>query len=286
MEPTTLETLRPLEMLLNLAVAWGPRLLIALLVLGLGLLLSVLGERLTRWGVRRSGLEALAERLGVAKLLYGLGLKHGLARVVGKVVQVGLILISIALVAETLGLPGFAEGVGVLLEFFPRLITASLVLLGGMFGADVLARLVRRLGQRREDLQSPEFLSRLVYGGVLAMAFALAAEQLGLAVTLVNTILSIVVGGLVFGTALAFALGSRSVFENLVSAYYARRTFRTGDRIHALGQRGTIERYGALGAFVRTERGLTVVPCSRLVNEVVEIEASARESGEEENSRA
>lgn len=275
MEPMTPETLRPLELLLTQAVAWGPRMLMGLLVLLLGLVLSLIGERLTRWLVRRSGLEALAERLGVAKLLYGLGLKHGLARVTGKVVQVVLILISVALAAETLGLPGFAEGIGVLLEFFPRLVTASLVILGGMFGADLLARLVRRLGQRREDLQSPELLSRIVHGGVMAMAFALAAEQLGLAVTLVNTILSIVVGGLVFGTALAFALGSRGVFENLVSTYYARRTFRAGDRIRALGQRGVIERYGALGAFVRTEQGLTVMPSSRLVNEVVEIEDQA-----------
>ena len=79
----------------SLAQTYGPRLGAAAGIVLLGLVTAWLLAATTRWVVRRSGLEALAESVGVSRMLYGLGLRQGLPRVCGTVAGWSVVLASL-----------------------------------------------------------------------------------------------------------------------------------------------------------------------------------------------
>lgn len=259
----------------------APRALLGLVVLVLGLVAAVLAGRAARWLVEKTGLEGLAERMGVAKILYSVGIRFGLAELAGRVAKWATVLATFGVLAEVLGLPGVAEAAAVLLEFLPRFVTAGLVFLAGMVGADICARLVTGLGQRRDDVEHPEFVSKLVYYAILAVSVAMAAEQLGLQVSLISTLIEIVAAAAAFGLALALALSSKGVFSNLLAKHYAQRMFRPGDLLQVGEIRGKVLRYGPLIVWLDCEGGTVSVPCQALLDQAVVL--AAQESSEKED---
>ena len=257
-----------LEMLLGLA----PRAGLALLSLIVGLVVAYTGARVTRWFVRRTGLDALAERAGTARVLYSIGIKKGLPDVLARLVWIGVLLLTFAVVAETVGLPGVAEGIGALTEFIPRLVAAGMIVLGGVIAADILRGLVRRVATKRGDVDDPGLAGSVVYYLVLIVTFTLAAEQLGFATDLVNKLILITVAAALFSLGLAFALGGRQAFRSLVARYYAEGRFAPGDRISLSDVQGIVIRYSSVYVVLQSDEGKVVLPCARLLEEAVKLD--------------
>lgn len=273
MNPELTEALEPTRRVLEQAIALAPRALMLLLVLLVGLLLSSVAGRAARWLVRKSGLEALLEKAGVSRVLYAAGYTKSSADLLGGLVWAGGLLITLASAAETVGLPGVAEGIAAVIGFLPRLVVAGFLLVGGVLGADLLRRLLLGVTARRDDLDSPRFVAEVVYYTVLVVSGTLAAEHLGLETGLVNALIQITAAAGLFSAGLAFALGSRAVFQNLLGRLYAQKMFHPGDRLTVGGRTGVLVRFGTLSAYLQLEGGaLEVIPCGELIGGRVTIE--------------
>ncbi|MDH3726006.1 MAG: mechanosensitive ion channel [Myxococcales bacterium] len=244
----------------------APRIALVVGVLLLGLLVSVVLRRATRWGVRRVGLEDLGERAGISKALYALGIRRGLASFLGEVAFYAGLLITFSAVAELLGLDALAELGSTLTRFLPRALAAVLVFVGGLWLAGWLRGLVLRLGEREERLESPVLVAQIVYYAVFVIAITLAAQQAGLDTDLITLVIGIAVGGLVFGFALVFALSARTVFQNIIARHYCESSIRPGDEVEVEGVRGRVVRYTTVSVVLTTESGeARLVPCSALL---------------------
>lgn len=266
------ELTSPITQLAEDLLALAPRAGLALICLILGLVLAYILARVTRWAVRRVGLDALGERAGASRVLYGVGFKKGLPEALGKLVWIAVFLLTLAVVAETAGLPGVAEGIGALTEFIPRLVAAGMIVLGGVVAADLLRGLVRRVAQRRGDVDDPGLAGSVVYYLILIVTFTLAAEQLGFATDLVNKLILITVAAVLFSLGLSFALGSREAFRSMIGRYYAENRFRPGDRIRLADAEGVVVRYSSVYVVVQTDGGKLVLPCRRLLEESVRLD--------------
>lgn len=274
----------PVSRLVQHLLELAPRAGLALFCLILGTLTAYVLARVTRWAVRRVGIDSLAERAGASRVLYGAGIKHGIPEVLGKLVWVAVFLLTLAVVAETAGLPGVAEGIGALTEFIPRLVAAGMIVLGGVVAADLLRGLVRRVAARRGDVDDPGLAGSVVYYLILIVTFTLAAEQLGFATDLVNQLILVTVSAALFSLGLSFAFGSRQAFRGLVARYYAESRFRPGDRIALTDVDGVVVRYSSLFVVVQTETGKVVLPCRRLVEESVRLDDLPVEPGSDEGN--
>lgn len=273
MSPELTEAFEPTRKVLEQALALAPRAIMLLLVLTLGLLIAAVAGRLTRWMVRRSGLEALLEKAGVSRVLYAVGYKKSSARLLGGLVWTGGLLVTLASAAETVGLPGVAEGIAAVIELLPRLVVAGFILVGGVLGADLLRRLLLGVTTRREDLDAPRFVAEVVYYTVLVVSCTLAAEHLGLETGLIDALIQITAAAVLFSAGLAFALGSRPIFHNLLGRIYAQKMYQPGDRLLVGGRAGVLVRFGTLSAYLQGEDGgLEVVPCGELIGGRVIIE--------------
>ena len=256
-------------------MASAPRAALVLSVLVGGLLLTLVARSLTRWVVRRSGLEALAERVGASSLLYAVGHKDGVAHLMGRVVWLAGLLLTFAVVAELLGLPGLASGVEAVIGFLPRLMAAVLILLGGLLIGGLLRKVVLGWGRQRDEVESPEFVARLLYFTVVTVAVTMAVQQIGLETGLVNSLVMITLGAVLFSLGLSFALASRDAFRNIIARHYLERMARPGDHVRAGEDEGVVLRYSASSVIIKTESGEKILPCKALMEQAVELQRGA-----------
>ena len=266
--------------------AFAPRLLSGLLLLLVGFVLAHGARRATAWGVRRARIDALLERVGVSRLLYGVGLRTGVPESLGQIAWMVVVLVALVSAAEAIGLPGVAEGLAAVVAYVPRLMAAVIVMVAGAVAADFLRSLVHRAGAERVGLEAPEVVARLVWVTVMTVAATLAAEHLGVRTGLIEGLVLITGGGVVLAAALAFALGGRPIFTGLLARRYCEQAFQVGDRIELGDVRGELESFGGATAWLRdAEGGLLGVPCERLIREVVRVSPSEPEGdGEREDT--
>ncbi|MFZ5484442.1 MAG: mechanosensitive ion channel family protein [Pseudomonadota bacterium] len=185
-----------------------PKLLAALLLLGLGWLLA----RVLRAAVERLlkvlRFDTLAERSGLEALASAGGVNLSLSALVGSLAYWLAILVVAVSVASSLGLTTVAELLNRIALYLPNVLVAVLVLLFGT----LLARFVNRLMFTwLNGIKAPNALT-LSTGAeymVQVFAFFLALEQLQIGTQLVTAAFSIAFGGLVLALALSFGLGGR-----------------------------------------------------------------------------
>ena len=244
---------------------------IAAIVLG-GLLVSWIARRMTRWAVRKTGIDALAEKAGVAKLLYAVGARRGLDHVLGTVVWYAGLLLTAGLTAESAGLDAFASGVGTVVSYLPRVVAGLVVLAAGVALANILRKVVERFGKGREDVEQPQVLGTAAYYGTLVLSAIVAAGQAGLETELVESLLTTLVAIAAGAVAIAFALGSRESFHNLVAGHFLRRLARPGDKLELGDVQGTIVRYFGVCVVLDTRDGEVTLPCKAVLDERIKLQ--------------
>lgn len=261
-----------LDSLKEQLAAYGPKAMTLLAIIVGGLIVSAVARRLARWIVDKSGIDALAEKAGAAKLLYAVGIRQGVSHVAGSIVYIVGLLLTGAAVAQMFGLPGIASGVSALVAYLPRLVAAVAVVIGGMALAGLLRRIVEGFGRRRDDVEQPEVLANLVYYAVMTIAMVVAAGQAGLETGLIESLLTTLVAIAFAAIGLAFALGSRGSFHNLVAGHFFRRLARPGDKVRVGDVEGTVVRYFGVCVVLRTAQGEVAVPCKVLLDEQVHMQ--------------
>lgn len=250
-------------------IAYGPTAALFVGVLLGGLLVAALGRRVARWATEKSGLDALAERGGVSRLLYAIGYRKGLSHLVGAIVWIAGLLLTAAAAADILGLTAVADGAAAVVAFLPRIAAAAVVLAAGAALAGLLRRVAEGFGKRREDVEQPEVLGNLAYYGVMTLSVVVAASQAGLETSLIETLLTTLVAIVVASVALAFALGSRGSFHNLVAGHFFKRLARPGDTVKVGDLEGVVVRYFGVSVVLKTARGEIAVPCKVLLDEQI-----------------
>ena len=254
---------------LNGARDFLPTLALALLVLACGWILAAFFRRLVRWLVRRTGLEALGEKVGVAKFVYAVGARKGLAAMLGQVAYIAVLLLAVSTSADILGLTTVASFVSAATAYLPRLLSALGVFVAGLWVANLVRSWVSS-GGGRSRLSSPALVAQLAYHAILVVAVTMAAEQAGLDTELVGTLIAIGVAALAFGFATAFALGARVSFESIVARHYCESTFRVGDVLSVRDSTGPLVRYTSTSAMIQASDGtILVVPCAQLLRDAV-----------------
>ncbi|MEY4514259.1 MAG: hypothetical protein RLZZ450_6381 [Pseudomonadota bacterium] len=237
-----------------------------------GLLLSALARRLAVWLLRRSGLEAFAERAGGAKLLYRLGVKNGLASVVRAVVWYAGLLATFAALADALAMPSLERGISTVLGFLPRVISSVALLAVGFWLAGMTKGLVDRLTRRGEaSAATPSTAAGAASGLVTALSALVALDQLGLELTLLTSLIQMAMGATALAFALSFALGGARVFEHLIARHYVGALISPGDRIKVGEIEGVVVRVSAVAIIVASARGEQVVPCNFALQRTMEI---------------
>jgi hypothetical protein len=193
---------------LNTLLSAIPRIIGFAVVLIVGWIIASLLAKGVRALLHAVRFNDLAYRSGFAGFVQNMGVKDDSAGVIAGIVKWFVRLIALVVAFDTLGLPAVSNVLQQLLLWLPNLVVALVVLVVGGLAAKALSQLVRG-ASAEAGISNPDTLATITRVTVWAFTIVVAVNQLGIATTLINTLLIGVVGALSIAVGLAFGLGGR-----------------------------------------------------------------------------
>lgn len=218
---------------------------------------------------------ALTMRLVASRVVHALGrllprhlLRRGLPQftierqvsdIVGLVVFWAVLLFFLAAAADTLGLSVLSTTLAGLGFYVPRVLGAILIAVFGL----ILANLARDAVTAAASASGAPFaaaVGQIVRVSILVAAGLIAVAEMGIDITLLTALLSVMLLAVLGAFGLAFGLGARTAVSNIIGAHYLRQTFEVGQHVRFGETTGTIAAITSTAVVVRAADGDVVIP--------------------------
>ena len=204
---------------LNTFISFLPSLLVALIVLVVGWFIASFLGRLIARGLRAIGLERAVERSGIGRFIEQSGSRWTMSEIIAALIQWSIFLIFIQAAASLIGMAQITAIINSVILFIPKLIVALAIIVIGSLIARLVAGVVR--GSLAEmEVGSAGLFAKLAQYAIVGFAIVAALNQIGVAQTVVNTLLIGLIGSLSLALGLAFGLGGREVAAQITRSWY------------------------------------------------------------------
>lgn len=156
---------------------------------------------------------SLLEKLGVNSIFGKMGFNSGtgsapsFAKLLGTVVQVVIILLFVVEALQLLELDFMVKLATGIFAYLPSVLAAIIILAVGFWLANMAEQLVGSVMSHSSG--TPHVLRYVAKYGILAFAFFMALDQLGIAASIINSAFILILGGVALAFGLAFGLGGR-----------------------------------------------------------------------------
>lgn len=190
--------------MLNDILAMLPKIAIAIILVLVGIVAA-------KWV--KDIVVSLLEKLGVNSIFGKMGFKSGagpapsFATLLGTVVQVIIILLFVVEALQLLELEFMVTLATGIFAYLPSVIAAIIILAVGFWLANMAEQLVGSVMSHSSG--TPHVLRYVAKYAILAFAFFMALDQLGIAASIINSAFILILGGVALAFGLAFGLGGR-----------------------------------------------------------------------------
>ncbi len=190
-------------------ISFLPTLLAALIVFVIGWLIAIALGKLVNRLIKVIKLDLLLTKAGFNKALEKAKLKLDSGKFFEELVKWFFIIVFLMAAVNILGLSQVTEFLREnILNYIPHIIVAAIILVAAVIVADFLQKLVKA-SVDAAGLKASGFISGITKWAILIVGFIAAIEQLGVTVTLINTISIGLVAMLALAGGLAFGLGGK-----------------------------------------------------------------------------
>ena len=188
-----------------------------------------------------------------------------------------VILLALSLAANTLGLPGFSAWVSAGMASLPRLVIGAVILLVGYAGAGWL----RDALVQRAPADAGRAVGRIAFGTIIGIAGIAAIGELGIDITLVESLVAIIAAAVFAGIAIAFGIGAAGPAGDIIAGHYLRRSYQPGQRVRFRELTGEILELTQTAVLIELRDGRALIPARLFAAEVsVLLDAGDRNLGE------
>jgi hypothetical protein len=196
-----------------------PALVGAILILVLGWIIAGLLAALVERVLKTVGFERAANTTGISSFIQRSGSSWTASAIVAEIVKWFIRLIAIQAAASVLGLDQISQIINAILLWLPNLVVAIAIIVIGALIARFVAGLVRGATSQM-GFSNAELLGNVAHYAILVFAVVAAVDQLGIAETVVNTLLIGLVATVVLAAGLAFGLGGQQTAARITEGWY------------------------------------------------------------------
>ena len=193
-----------------------PRLIGALVTIIVGLIVAAVMERIVERIIYYLKIDVLLRKLGIEVYLKRANINLNFGHFIGRITYWFVVLAFLLATSDILkfvALSGFIQSI---LAYIPQILIAIVIMLVGLVIAKFLRGLVTSsvLGAR---LHAAKFLGALTWWSVFIFGLLTALLQLGIAVSIINTLITGLIAMLALAGGLAFGLGGRDYASHLIN---------------------------------------------------------------------
>jgi MFS family permease len=195
--------------------------LLVIVILIVGWLLSKLIRSVVSKTLKIAKINELSQRIELDKLLSKGGITYTVSDLVGVICYWLGILITFMVAVNSIGLTVAADLLNRIVLYIPNVIAALFILILGMFVSTLLKNIVQT-AVGNAGLSHGKVLAQVVETIVISFAVIIGLEQLNIGIQITQMTISIILGSLGLGLALAFGLGCKEIAGKYVAELVER----------------------------------------------------------------
>lgn len=189
--------------------------LLVIIILIIGWVISRIIKAMVTKVLEAVKLDALSKRIELDSLLAKGGIKYSFTELIGVICYWLMLLVTFVVAINAVGLTIVADLLNRIILYVPNVVAGIFILILGMFVATLLGNIVQTAANNI-GLSQAKFLTKVTEVVVVAFAIFITLEQLKIGIRITEITLSIILGSLGLGLALAFGLGCRDLAGKFV----------------------------------------------------------------------
>ncbi len=170
-----------------------------------------------------------------------------------------VILFFLTSATHLMGLTMFTGWLDQVIGHLPNILSGVLIIVAGIVVGN-LARDATRTAAQAMPRRQRALLARGAQTFAMVTMIVIGVDQIGINIAVLLTVISIVIGTLLGGVAIAFGLGSKNLVSNLIGARYLNKDYRVGETIRIGDTEGTIIELSPVAVILETSEGRMTIP--------------------------
>jgi len=208
--------MEPARMVLGQISQFVVNALLVIIILLIGWLFSKLISSLVSKSLKAIKINELSSRIELDKLLSKGGINYALSDLVGVICYWLGLLVTFMVAVNSIGFTVAADLLNKVVLYIPNVIAALFILILGIFVSTLLKNIVQTAANNA-GLSQGNLLSKIVEAIVILFSVFVALEQLQIGIHVTELTISIILGSVGLGLALAFGLGCRDIAGRFVA---------------------------------------------------------------------
>lgn len=192
--------------------------LLVIVILIIGWLISKLIKVVVTKGLRAIKLDELSDRIELETMLEKGGIGYSLSELIGLVCYWLAILVTFMVAINAVGLTIAADLLNRVVLYVPNVIAAVFILILGMFAATILKNIVVTAANN-SGVSQGKLLGKIAEIVIIAFAVFVGLEQLKIGIRITQLTISIALGSIGLGLAIAFGLGCKDIVGKIVADF-------------------------------------------------------------------
>jgi len=247
-----------------------PKIAIALVMLAIGVYISRTVKKVLERVLAALGVDKAAAQLNDIELMQQTGMEVRISTVIASMLYYVLLLIFVILSTDILGIAAVTSMVRDVVNYLPSLFSSVILLLLGVFVADMVRQIVLTALQSL-GFAAYKIVSSAVFYFLLVSMVISALSQAKVNTDFLSNNLTVLVGAIAFAFAIGYGIASRDMVSNYLAGFYNRNKVRVGDDVRIIGVRGKVVMIDATSVVLQTPERAILVPLSKLTTEKIEI---------------
>jgi hypothetical protein len=190
--------------------------LLVIVILLIGWLLSKAIRFVVSKALKAAKINELSRRIELDRLLSKGGITYTLSDLIGAICYWLGLLITFMVAVNAIGLTVAADLLNKVVFYIPNVVAALFILILGMFVSTLLKNIVQTAANNA-GLSQGKLLAHIVETVIIVFAIFVGLEQLQIGIRITDITISILLGSLGLGLALAFGLGCREIAGKFVA---------------------------------------------------------------------
>jgi Conserved TM helix len=197
------------------ALMFLPKFVIGLLVFGIGWMIAAGVGKIIARILKQINFDSLFEKSGWKTALEAAEIKVNPSEFIGAVIKWILVIVFLQIFVEILGLGAFAIFLTNVLEWLPNVIVAAAIFVVSIIVADILEKVIKA-SVRKLEIKYSNLLGAIVRGSIYTFAILAILLQLGVAESIINSVIMGFVGMFALAFGLAFGLGGKDAAADAI----------------------------------------------------------------------
>ena len=259
-----------LDILREQAKVFLPKLITATAILIVGWIIAKLVARLVKKLLQVLKIDDFSNRLNDIDIVQKANLKIFPSRIISKIVYYLLILLTLVVATDKLGVKAVTDLITSLINYLPSLLAALLLFIIGLIVADIIKGIVLTTCQSL-SIPSAKIIANIAFYFIFLSVTMSALDQAKISTDFINSSLIIIIAGVVGAFALGYGLASKNIMDNFLASFYIKKKFNIGDKITIDGIKGEILEIDNSSFVIKTEKSKIIFPLSKLATVQVEV---------------